>query len=1802
VLSLLKLAEYKGPDQNGPANSQARSRGGARYAPGPRVASRQPRVLYTTAAPTTTNPPSAFSPSRPAHSHTVGGPNPGLSTPRRHAAPAEADNAPGVFGLGSGSSGGSATLATHTGRPTLGQEEEPTSITNEDAHEHEATTPSARQPDPRPAWQRKKRIVGKKRKANVRIATLNMNGRTTQDMDMNEKWRELQNRMKKKRIAIVMLQETHLNAEQLETLGRIFRRKLLIIASINPDNPTASAGIAFVIHKELINVKGYSQIEIVPGRAAMLTMEWNSTTTTRILNVYAPADQRDQPAFWQSVSNHWTNRRTPKPDFMMGDFNVVEDGIDRFPVKIDSAGATEALDGIKQTLSVFDAWRSQHKDKIEYTYYHSRNRSRLDRIYTQTAIANQIFDWTNERTSIDSDHRMIAVRYAPRGSPHLGKGRWTMPLWLTRNEEFMKESAEIGRKAQQRIEECGTDRTSENPQTILEDYIEQTKERAQRFVKVQSGRITSKMEAIQSEIHRIENDPELNRDEAHMRSTAAMEQELKYLIRKQRRRQHKENKARRAGEIETNSKMWSKMNKTATPRSIFHRLRAPEGDHGRYEERTDDMAKLAGRYFNDIQMNGIEPELATQRKTKIDSVLDHVPESQKLDDEGQARLSSPPTEKEIKEALKSTDSETAAGINGIPIEFWKALRDKHVVEEKAGRASFDVIAPLTRVFEDVWLHGVDKRTDFTTGWICPIHKKNDTTNIANYRPITLLNTHYKLYTKAISARLGEVAGKLIHTDQAGFMKGRSIFNHVRLSQTMIALAEETEQPGMLIALDQEKAYDRIRPDYLWRALETFGLPDSLIAAIKALYDDALTTVSINGVFSPEFKVTRGVRQGDPLSCMLFNLAIEPLACMLREDNRLKGYQIKGRDEKLIVNLYADDTVVYLNVKDSYTDLNNVLNTWCAASGAKFNTGKTELIPIGPRTFREEVLRQRKWNSADDPIPPAVRIAQDGDAVRSLGAFIGNTVDDAAQWAPTMEKIQKDLDRWSIGHPTIIGKQKIIQMVVGGLTQYKARVQGMPKNVESRINAMIRHSIWDGKQPAIALETLQLTKEEGGIGLIDIGARNTAIQVMWLKAYLDLTPTRPDWALVTDILINKIIPPKISWEVELMNPFLQTWDAPTQGDRFKLLPQCTKVMLKTANKLELTLHALKLSEQIKANMPAWMHPGIQPRSYYAPLNECLKKTHKIALVKDLIRLADRTRGRTSGRRHTNNKRCACEECRIDRMKGCTNPNKCSKVAETLLSRMEETFRETHTPTSDNLTHTPERRRKYADARPVNGEEICFDPTVTVKNSLADAIRIFTENKALPKQPATRVSHQTRGLNIHSHHITMFTDGGCTANGKRNAACGSGIWVAEDHPLNSALRIPGPRQSNQIGELIATIVALQKADDFAPVTIVSDSLYVIEGATKHLTTWEDEGFIDTDNSTEWRALAYQLRKRSATTSFKWQKGHAGDEGNEEADKRATEGLGKPVPDQIDLEVPSGWNVPGAKLQAMTQRLAYKAVRRRNTRTLRDSVKMNVATARAAIEDQMGTDETDASIWKGSLNAPMLNKEKQFFWKALHGAHKCGPYWEHRAGREQWAECQSCQGHIESITHILTECTANKSRETVWAIAEDLWPGPAADWPQLSAGSILAIGSLKTAEDLAQQNTRGHGNRSARKGGSSRLLNMLLATSAFLVWKLRCERVCQGAQHSQREVIGRWRHAMNERLWQDISSASRHGSGKGDKSKLARRVRATWTGVLESEAQLPEDWATAREFLAGIRQPSNQVLRAWEQADREPRTRVY
>ncbi|KAJ2914103.1 hypothetical protein MD484_g6325, partial [Candolleomyces efflorescens] len=364
-------------------------------------------------------------------------------------------------------------------------------------------------------------------------------------------------------------------------------------------------------------------------------------------------------------------------------------------------------------------------------------------------------------------------------------------------------------------------------------------------------------------------------------------------------------------ENETIGKVWIQANKERKPWDTMWGLRDPQNPESPLATTTREMTKIAAEYHESLQHKDLPNPETRDQTTKI--VLDNI--DRKTDHDDKQKLAAHLAYEEVSQALMSMPNGKASGLDGIPVELWKALANEYKKAAAASNTEDDLppdpVQLLLSVFNDIEKFGVDPESNFAEGWMCPIHKKKDKTEIANYRPITVLNADYKTFTKALTIKLAPVALKIIHPNQAGFLKGRRIDDHTELIKLMIRWCEAEDEDGLLIFLDQEKAYDKITHNFLDKTLQAFEIPDPFRKTIMGLYEHAFTSVIINGESSKAFKISRGVRQGDPLSCLLFNLAIESLACMLRKSN-LEGFKIHDEIDRLITTLFADDTTVYLS--------------------------------------------------------------------------------------------------------------------------------------------------------------------------------------------------------------------------------------------------------------------------------------------------------------------------------------------------------------------------------------------------------------------------------------------------------------------------------------------------------------------------------------------------------------------------------------------------------------------------------------------------------------------------------------------------------------------------------------------------------------------------------------------------------------------------------------------------------------------------------------------------------------------------
>ncbi|KJA25730.1 hypothetical protein HYPSUDRAFT_107566, partial [Hypholoma sublateritium FD-334 SS-4] len=173
--------------------------------------------------------------------------------------------------------------------------------------------------------------------------------------------------------------------------------------------------------------------EIEPGRALLLTLPWQDNSKINILNVYAPNKKADNEKFWKDLDKKWMDENLPIPDIMLGDFNLVEESIDRVPVKPTDGRALHALNEFKTTINVMDAWRIDHQYDEIFTWEQlpdRKHKSRLDRIYLNSHLHEHCCDWKATWSEVTTDHKLVSVKIYDPGAPYIGRGRWTVPLHL----------------------------------------------------------------------------------------------------------------------------------------------------------------------------------------------------------------------------------------------------------------------------------------------------------------------------------------------------------------------------------------------------------------------------------------------------------------------------------------------------------------------------------------------------------------------------------------------------------------------------------------------------------------------------------------------------------------------------------------------------------------------------------------------------------------------------------------------------------------------------------------------------------------------------------------------------------------------------------------------------------------------------------------------------------------------------------------------------------------------------------------------------------------------------------------------------------------------------------------------------------------------------------------------------------------------------------------------------------------------------------------------------------------------------
>ena len=451
---------------------------------------------------------------------------------------------------------------------------------------------------------------------------------------------------------------------------------------------------------------------------------------------------------------------------------------------------------------------------------------------------------------------------------------------------------------------------------------------------------------------------------------------------------------------------------------------------------------------------------------------------QTVSEEQNAELLEPITVEEVAEAMKQLPKGKAPGIDTIPVEFYQELWDD---------IEFDIFNFAAETISQAHISET-----LNISKIALLPKSEDRSRIQNFRPISLLNTLYKVIAKVYANRMKPLLHNWIPPSQTGFVPNRCILDNIFLAFEAMEWSLENQHELSLLLLDFEKAYDRVSWSFLQQTMKRMGFADIWVKQVLSLNLNASAAIIVNGEQSKTFKLQRSVRQGCPLAPYLFLLTVDVLGQMLQHPGcNVNGLRLP--DNSSITNqMFADDTLLLLDgTPDNLDRAIAVINKFGAASGAKLNLHKSVGVWVSntPRTWTWGEETGLKW-------------LQPGEVTRYLGYPFGFNIVQKEKNNKMLSQIRKHLHRWANNWISLAGRIMVANQVILSSIWYLASCTDFSNQAIKLVRATVRNYIWSGKKEHLARArvkwaTVVLPIVRGGVKILDPQWQASALLVKLL---------------------------------------------------------------------------------------------------------------------------------------------------------------------------------------------------------------------------------------------------------------------------------------------------------------------------------------------------------------------------------------------------------------------------------------------------------------------------------------------------------------------------------------------------------------------------------------------------------------------------------------------------------------------------------------------------------------------------------
>ena len=367
--------------------------------------------------------------------------------------------------------------------------------------------------------------------------------------------------------------------------------------------------------------------------------------------------------------------------------------------------------------------------------------------------------------------------------------------------------------------------------------------------------------------------------------------------------------------------------------------------------------------------------------------------------------------------------------------------------------------------------------------------------IANWRPLSLLNCDYKIYAKVLANRLQYVMAYLISQDQNGFLKNRYMLDNVLDLNLVIEHCQRNNIPGLITIVDFAKAFDTVEWSAMQAILRKFGFDQTFIDMLMICFKDFKTRILNNGHFTDYIRISRGNKQGCPISSLIFHLVVEVVGLKLKQNENIKGISIGGSTK--VASQFADDLwTVMKQDRNSFDTQMRIFKEFERFTSLAVNYDKTELLRISSQKTDAQFYSTLPLKWSDGP-------------VRVLGIYVCNDIAKTIEinYNIVMDKFKQVIQTWSSRSLTMLGRIQVVNSLC--VLQFIFRALCLPTpsgKFFEEYRKIVSHFIWQGRKPKMSFDRLTLEKGRAGFNLCDIKLKDTSVKCNLLLRILSKDAT------------------------------------------------------------------------------------------------------------------------------------------------------------------------------------------------------------------------------------------------------------------------------------------------------------------------------------------------------------------------------------------------------------------------------------------------------------------------------------------------------------------------------------------------------------------------------------------------------------------------------------------------------------------------------------------------------------------------